>query len=82
MNPRGSRKSKRCDREHIGVFAKIEPLLGEIRSAFAPQFARSLEKLIDATPEGRTQVAAMRERLKAMRAEMAKQTAAANSSPA
>ena len=57
--------------EHIGVFAKIEPLLGEIRAAFAPQFARSLEKLIDATPEGRTQVAAMRERLKAMRAEMA-----------
>jgi hypothetical protein len=54
--------------EHIGVFAKIEPLLGEIRSAYGPQFAANLEKLIDATPNGRTRVAATREQMKAMRA--------------
>ena len=39
--------------EHLGVFSKIEPLLGEIRSVYAPQFAVNLEKLIDATPDGR-----------------------------
>ena len=39
--------------EHIGVFAKIEPLLAEIRGAFGPQYATNLEKLIDATPDGR-----------------------------
>src|SRR3984893_10413350 len=43
--------------EHIGVFSKIEPLLGEIRAAYGPQFAASFEKLIDATPEGRKRVA-------------------------
>ena len=53
--------------EHIGVFSKIEPLLGEIRSAYAPQFAANLEKLIDATPDGRNRTAKARERFKAMR---------------
>jgi len=57
--------------EHIGVFSKIEPLLGEIRSAYAPQFAVSLEKLIDATPDGRNRAAKARERVKAIRDQMA-----------
>jgi hypothetical protein len=57
--------------EHIGVFSKIEPLLGEIRSAYAPQFAVSLEKLIDATPDGRNRAAKARERMKAIRDQMA-----------
>jgi len=57
--------------EHIGVFSKIEPLLGEIRSAYAPQFAVNLEKLIDATPDGRTRAAKARERMKAIRDQMA-----------
>jgi hypothetical protein len=52
--------------EHIGVFAKIEPLLSEIRNAYAPEFAANLEKLIDATPAGRNRAAQARERLKAM----------------
>src|SRR5271155_5277122 len=34
--------------EHIGVFSKCELLLGEIRSAYGPQFCGNLEKLIDA----------------------------------
>ncbi len=59
--------------EHIGVFAKIEPLLPEIRGAFGPQFATNLEKLIDATPDGRKRANAMREQMKAMRAQMAGQ---------
>jgi len=56
--------------EQIGVFAKIEPLLGEIRAALAPQFARNLEKLIDATPDGRKRSADSREMMKNMRARM------------
>jgi hypothetical protein len=63
--------------EHIGVFSKIELLLGEIRGAFGPQFAASLEKLIDATPDGRKRVADMRERVKAIRATLAAKQAAA-----
>ncbi len=57
--------------EHLGVFCKIEPLLGEIRAAVGPQFAANLEKLIDATSNGRQKVAAMRERFKTIRAELA-----------
>jgi hypothetical protein len=57
--------------EHIGVFSKIEPLLAEIRSAYAPQFAVNLEKLIDATPDGRNRAAKARERMKAIRDQMA-----------
>ena len=57
--------------EHIGVFAKIEPLLGEIRAAYGPRFAGNFEKLIDATPDGRKLVAQAREQIKAIRAQMA-----------
>jgi hypothetical protein len=60
--------------EHIGVFAKIEPLLGELRTTFGPHFAINLEKLIDATPDGRKRTAGNREQMKAMRARMAGQT--------
>jgi hypothetical protein len=56
--------------EHLAVFSKIEPLLSEIR-AFAPQFAINCEKLIDATPDGRKKVAAIRERMKAISAQLA-----------
>jgi hypothetical protein len=56
--------------EQIGVFAKIEPLLGEIRAAFGPQFAGNLEKLIDATPNGRQRTAATREQMKAIAAQL------------
>jgi hypothetical protein len=61
--------------EHIGVFAKIEPLLGEIRASYAPQFAAGLEKLIDAMPDGRKRVAASREQMKAIRARLAERQA-------
>lgn len=57
--------------EHIGVFSKIEPLLGEIRAAYGSQFAASFEKLIDATPDGRKRVAEARERMKSIHAQMA-----------
>jgi len=65
--------------EHIGVFAKVELLLGEIRPAFGPKFAANLEKLIDAMPDGRKRTAGTREKMKAMRAQLvAKQAKAAS----
>ena len=66
-----------CNGEHFGVFTKLEPLLPEIRSAYAPQFAAQMEKLIDATPGGRERIVVQRERMKAMRARFAQQHAQA-----
>ena len=63
--------------EHIGVFSKFEPLLGEIRSAYGPKYAANLENLIDATPEGRKRAAEGRERMKAIRAQLAAKHATA-----
>lgn len=66
-----------CNGEHMGVFAKIEPLLKEIRATLSPRFAVNLEKLIDATPDGRKQVAMHREHMKKILAQVAAQQAAA-----
>ena len=62
--------------EHMAVFSKIEPLLSEIR-AYAPQFAANCEKLIDATPDGRKRVAAIRERTKEITAKLGEKQAKA-----
>ena len=53
--------------EHIGVFAKVEPFLADLRKQWGPQYLANLEKLIDASPNGRQRVAAAQERVKAMR---------------
>ena len=66
-----------CNGEHIGVFAKIEPLLGEVRAAYSPRFGASLEKLIDDTPDGRKTVAAHREHMKKIQAQMEQRQQAA-----
>jgi hypothetical protein len=60
-----------CNGEHIGTFAKLEPLLGEIRGMLTPRFAANLEKLIDATPDGRKRTSQAREHIKAIRAQYA-----------
>ena len=57
--------------EHIGVFCKIEPFLAELRDQWGPNYVVNLEKLIDATPNGRERVAASRERMKAIRTKLA-----------
>jgi hypothetical protein len=57
--------------EHIGVFSKVEPFLTELREQWGPQYMANLEKVIDATPNGRQRVAAARERLKGMRTRLA-----------
>lgn len=56
--------------EHISVFSKVEPFLEELRASMSPQFLVNLEKLVDATPNGRQRTAAARERVKAIRAQV------------
>ncbi len=58
--------------EHLFVYAKLEPLLKDMRQAFGPGFLANLEKLINGSPVVQERLALMRERLKTMRAEMAK----------
>ena len=67
-----------CNGEHIGTFSKIEPILGEIRAAYNPRFALNLEKLIDATPNGRERTAKTREQMKAVRAQLQAKAAQQN----
>jgi hypothetical protein len=66
-----------CNGEHIGVFTKIEPLLPEIRKQMSPRFASNLEKLIDATPDGRKLVEATRQQFKAIMAQLMERQKAA-----
>lgn len=67
-----------CNGEHIGTFSKVEPILGEIRAAYSPRFALNLEKLIDATPNGRERTAKAREQNKAVRAQLQARAAQQN----
>lgn len=57
--------------EHLSVFAKLEPILPEIRANIAPQFLRNLEKLVDATPNDRERLLAIRQRTKSVRSQLA-----------
>ena len=61
--------------EHISVFAKIEPLLKDIRAALTPNYLVQYEKLIDATPNGRKRTAEVREMMKKYREQIAKANA-------
>jgi hypothetical protein len=54
--------------EHVVIFSKLEKLLPEIRVNYALHFARNLETLIDAIPDGRKRVTVMRDRLASFRA--------------
>ena len=57
--------------EHIGVFAKMELVLEDARGALGPHLLANLEKLVDATPEGRAKAKNMRERFKDTQAKIA-----------
>src|SRR3954471_19104473 len=56
--------------EHLSVFAKLEPILPEIRAGIGPQFLRNLEKLVEATPNSRERVLAIRQRTRTVRAQL------------
>ena len=62
----------KANAEHVVIFCKIDKILPEIRANYAPNFARNLETLIDAIPDGRKRVNIMRERLAGLRAHAAK----------
>lgn len=57
--------------EHLGVFAKLDPILPGLRAQFGPQALKNLEKLIDDTPHGRERIAMMGERMRDIRAKAA-----------
>ena len=59
--------------EYLGVFAKLEPLLSDLRAAYGPYLMVNLEKVVDATADGRQRVGMVRERFKAIRAQLASQ---------
>ena len=67
--------------EHIFVYAKIEPVIEELRTMFgAPDFLRNLETLVKRIPNIDEKIATMRERMKKfaeLRAERAAKTEAA-----
>jgi hypothetical protein len=58
--------------ECIGAFAKVEPVLADIRKAYGPEFFANVEKLIDAIPDGRGRAAQTREFMKGVRDEVKK----------
>ena len=62
--------------EHLSVYAKIEPFVADFRAAFGAQAFLNLEKLVDATPDGRKRVAELRERMKQILAELSSRQAA------
>jgi hypothetical protein len=70
--------------EHIFVYAKIAPVIEEIRTMFGnPDFLQNLEKLIKRIPNVDEKIMALRERMKKfaeLRAERAAKTQAATAS--
>src|SRR2546421_4175110 len=66
--------------EHLFVFAKIEPILEDMRKLMnAPEALGHFEKLIRRIPENQEKLAAIRERIKMIQATMAERTAKAQS---
>lgn len=58
--------------EHIMVFAKVEPLLAELREMFqAPEAFANLEKLIMSSPDGAEKVKKTQEWMKSIAEQMA-----------
>ncbi|MEJ7607741.1 MAG: hypothetical protein WKF37_16075 [Bryobacteraceae bacterium] len=59
--------------EHFAVYAKMQPFLSDLRTAYGPQLMANLEKLLDATPKSKERLAMVQERLKMMRSKMSAQ---------
>ena len=60
--------------EHIGVFAKIEPFIGELRTKWQqPEAFKHLEKAIYDLPNGKEQLEKTRQWMKAIQEQMAGQ---------
>jgi hypothetical protein len=61
--------------EHLMLYAKLEPLLGEMRVTYGPQMLANLEKLVDNTEGARERIAGWHERWKTIRAELERRNA-------
>lgn len=69
--------------EHIGVFAKIEPFIGELREKWQmPDAFKNIEKVIYDKPGGKEQLERNREWMKSILEQIAAQTAQANEAAA
>jgi hypothetical protein len=64
--------------EHVFVFAKIEPILAELRSMMGPGVFKSLEHVCLNAPVGIERVRAVQERLRGMQAARAAAASASN----
>lgn len=63
--------------EHLFIFAKIEPILEELRQTMnQPDMLRHFETLVRRIPNNQEKLAAMRERIKMIQAMMAEQAKA------
>src|SRR5882672_8777686 len=69
--------------EHLFVFAKIEPVLEEMRQKTnQPDFLKNFEGLIRRVPENKEKLAGIRERIKMIQGMMAERTAKAQAAGA
>ncbi len=58
--------------EHIGVFAKLEPFIGDLRAKWEmPDAFKNLEKVIYDSPNGKERLAKTREWMKSIHEQMA-----------
>lgn len=66
-----------CNGEHLFVYAKIEPVLEEIRTFMgSPDFLENLETLVKRIPESEQKIAGIRARMKKFAEMRAEQTMA------
>jgi hypothetical protein len=61
--------------EHLTVFAKLQPLLSEIRSAYGAHFMVNLEKVVTETPGAQDRLEAIRGRMNRMKAQLKERAA-------
>jgi hypothetical protein len=69
--------------EHLFIFAKIEPVLEELRQQFnQPDMLKHFETLVRRVPENKEKLASIRERIKMIQATMAERAATAQAATA
>jgi hypothetical protein len=65
-----------CNGEHLFIFAKIEPVLEDLRQQWnQPDMLKNFETLVRRVPENKEKLAAIRERIKMIQAMMAERQA-------
>jgi hypothetical protein len=52
--------------EHVFVFAKLQPFLGQLRAALSPNYMKHLEQAVASMPEAEARIARIREMTRRM----------------